>query len=94
MKYTPYYDTPGLIFKPLELEQGVNTDFRGFTLRTGFHVKSKCLKVGRIPTGLWPAAWAGAADLLGRVSQTRTLLNTKHQESVCMQTNIAPQKAG
>lgn len=44
------------------------------TLRTGFHVKSKCLKVGRVPAGFWPVAWEDAADLLGRVSQTRTVL--------------------
>ena len=50
------------------------------TLRTGFHVKSKCLNVGRVPAGFWPAAWAGAADLLGRVSQTRTVLKSKHKQ--------------
>ena len=52
------------------------------TLRTGFHVKSKCLNVGRVPAGFWPAAWAGAADLLGRVSQTRTVLKSKHKKQI------------
>ena len=59
-----------------------NTKFHNMyiTLRTGFHVKSKCLNVGRVPAGFWPAAWAGAADLLGRVSQTRTVLKSKHKQ--------------
>lgn len=59
--------------------------FRGLialTLRTGFHVKSKCLNVGRVPAGFCPAACAGAADLLGRVSQTRTVLKTKEKQQI------------
>ena len=47
------------------------------TLKTGFHDKSRCLKVGRVPAGLVPGAWVGAADLLGRVSHTRTVLDKK-----------------
>ena len=58
-------------------QRHLTTITRYITFKTGFHVRSRCLKVGRVPRGLFPGAWVGAADLLGLVSHTRTVLKIK-----------------
>ena len=46
----------------------------GSTFSIGFHERSRCLNVIDIPAALAAVLWEGGADLLGRVSQKRTVL--------------------
>lgn len=63
--------------QPRTSKRHLTTTTHCITFKTGFHVRSRCLKVGRVPRGLFPGAWVGAADLLGLVSHTNTVLKIK-----------------
>ena len=65
------------ISQPRTSKTHLTTITHCITFKTGFHVRSRCLKVGRVPRGLFPGAWVGAADLLGLVSHTKTVLKIK-----------------